>query len=413
MAFTQDGCHMIPLSLANILHHKLRSALSALGVAIAICMLITLAGLSRGSLEEVADRWDAIHADLIVYPSYWGQNITTASGGGLPDGEIEKLRQLTVGGAPAVEDVVPVFISRFRIGKQEHNIVGVRPRDLPMLTGGREIRPGGRAFDPDARFGQWLRQRLADARDEVVDIAPDELARHGGLEMVIDSRLARAAGLRVGDEIDAVGHRFRVVGIVPQGAMARGFMPLETAQWLFHGALGRSTLAFVRLKPGVNVGAAVEAIRRGQRLSAAPVAEYRAMLQSQIGSVMYQYVDMVNAILLVVALLFVLVVLYTMVLQRTREIAVLRSMGATRAFVLRQVLWESLVLTGAGAAAGVALSFLAGWAIQWFAPFLTVKVPWLYVPLAAAVALAGALLAGLYPAYRAMRVDMVEALTLE
>lgn len=60
------------LPLANILHHKLRSVLSALGIGIGICMLVTLSGLSRGTLSEVADRWDAVDAQLIVYPLGWG-----------------------------------------------------------------------------------------------------------------------------------------------------------------------------------------------------------------------------------------------------------------------------------------------------------------------------------------------------
>jgi len=49
---------MVPLPLANILQHKLRSLLTAAGIAAAVCMLITLSGLARGSLYEIADRWD-------------------------------------------------------------------------------------------------------------------------------------------------------------------------------------------------------------------------------------------------------------------------------------------------------------------------------------------------------------------
>jgi len=55
------------LPLANILHHTLRSTLSALGIGIGICMLVTLSGLARGTLYEVADRWEQVRADLIAY----------------------------------------------------------------------------------------------------------------------------------------------------------------------------------------------------------------------------------------------------------------------------------------------------------------------------------------------------------
>jgi putative ABC transport system permease protein len=124
-------------------------------------------------------------------------------------------------------------------------------------------------------------------------------------------------------------------------------------------------------------------------------------------------VDAVNAIALVIAFLFIMVTLYTMVLQRTREIAILKSCGASDAFLVRQVLAESLLLTGAGLAAGVALSFLAAWAIQTLRPLLTVTITWRWIAIAAVAAAAGAVAAGAYPAWRATRVDVGEALTLE
>jgi len=89
---------MLPLPVANILHHKLGSALSALGVAIGVCMLVTLSGLSRGSLEEVAHRWTGVDADLIVYPARLGDNISTASGGGLTGRDVRLVAGLTAGG---------------------------------------------------------------------------------------------------------------------------------------------------------------------------------------------------------------------------------------------------------------------------------------------------------------------------
>ena len=135
---------MIPLPLANVLHHKLRSALSALGVGIAVAMLITLGGLTRGWLEEVASRWEAVDADLIVYPARF-EDVTSFSGVGLPVADAAKVEALSVEGRPAVERVVSVFIlAQKPIGAGKHNVVGVAPEDLEVLLGGRKIRPGGR-----------------------------------------------------------------------------------------------------------------------------------------------------------------------------------------------------------------------------------------------------------------------------
>jgi putative ABC transport system permease protein len=102
-----------------------------------------------------------------------------------------------------------------------------------------------------------------------------------------------------------------------------------------------------------------------------------------------------------------------MVLQQTREIAILKSCGASNAFVIRQVLGEAMLLSAAGAMIGVAMSFGAAWAVATFAPLYTVTITWPWLALAAAAAVGGAAVSSLYPAWRATRVDMVAALTYE
>ena len=99
---------MAYLPLANILHHKLRSVLSALGIGVGICMLVTLSGLARGSLGEIADRWESVDADLIAYPN--GLDVTTISGPLLSDGVARKFLEHK----DLVADVVPVLLCRRR-----------------------------------------------------------------------------------------------------------------------------------------------------------------------------------------------------------------------------------------------------------------------------------------------------------
>ena len=228
---------------------------------------------------------------------------------------------------------------------------------------------------------------------------------------MIDSRLARAGHYRVGQKVQAAGHEWTIVGIVPAGVMTRVFLPLRTAQFLF-GDVTKCTMIFVKLKPGVDVGPAARAIRETTVQDVTPLTQYRGMLMAKFG-MMFTYVDIVNAFALVIAFLFIMITLYTMVLQRTREIAILKSFGASNAFILWQVLAESLILTGFGTAVGIGLSFFAGWLIQTFRPLLTVTITWQWIAVAIAAAAVGAILSGLYPAWRAMRIDVVEAMTLE
>ena len=407
---------MAYLPLANLLHHKLRSLLSALGIGIGVCMLITLSGLARGSLYEVAERWESVDADLIVFPRGWGENASDKSGSGLADGYARKIRQAH---PDIVRRVVPVFTWPVRLAGQDHLAAGVDANQWHALSGGRRLLRG-RLFDPDGRFAEWLERKLLapagpQQGEEVLEITPAELGdeAHDGLELVIDTRLARAGGYRLGRRVRFANHTWRIVGIAPAGVMARVFLPRRTAQFLFgSGDITKSTLMFVKLADGVDVGPAARAIGRTVRQDVVPLGRYRGMLVEKFG-ILFTYVDAVNVVALIIAFLFIMVTLYTLVLQRTREIAILKSQGASNAFIVRQVLAESVLLTGAGTAVGIALSFLAAWGVETARPLLTVAITGRWIAVAVAAAAVGAVLSGLYPAWRAVRVDVVEALTLE
>jgi putative ABC transport system permease protein len=407
---------MTYLPLANLLHHKLRSALSALGIGMGICMLVTLGGLSRGSLYEIADRWESVDAELVVFPRGWGDSAADKSGSGLRDACAAKVLEAHGG---IVEHVVPVFTWPMKLAGQDHLAAGVDPAQWHTLAGGRKLLDG-RLFDPNGDFARWIERRLGPAAagedpDEIVDLAPAELAHpdHDGLELVIDRRLAAAGHLRVGQRVRAANHDWTIVGIAPTGVMTRIFLPRRTAQYLFgSGDMRRSTLMFVKLRPGVDVGPAARAIRQTTAQDVVPLTRYRGMLVERFG-ILFVYVDAVNAIALVIAFLFIMITLYTMVLQRTREIAILKSCGASGWFLLRQVLAESVILTAAGTLVGVGLSFLAEWLIETVRPLLTVTITANWIAVATAAAAVGAVVSGLYPAWRAIRVDVVEALTLE
>lgn len=405
---------MVCLPLANILHHKTRSLLSAAGVAIGICMLVTLTGLSRGSLREVAQRWEAVDAELIVLPDTWGGHVASLTGPSVPDAAAGRIARAH---PDLVRRVVPVYLWSIHLAGQNHMVAGVDPNDWSLLSG-RDNVARGRLFDPEGRFDRWLRAQLslaAQRPEDVFDLTGAQLAAPGrnGLELVIDSRLARAGGLDVGARVRAAGHEWTIAGIVPAGGMARVYMTRPIAQGLFNGwNLDRSTLLFVQLAQSANIDDAARAISATSRLRVIPLRSYRTVLTRNFG-IVYFYVDAVNAVALVISFLFIMVTLYTTVLQRRREIAILRAGGASRRYILRQVLSEAWLLTGIGTVAGLGLSVLAAWAIERAQPLLTVAITWPMVLTAIGAAAVGALLSGLYPAWRATRVDVLEALTFE
>jgi putative ABC transport system permease protein len=399
------------LPLSNILHHKLRSVLSALGIGVGICMLITLSGLSRGSLGEIGDRWESVDAELIAYPKGLGTKITTISGGLLSDKAAERFLEHK----DLVQSVVPILLCGASIGGQDNLISGIDPWDWKTLTNDLKV-VDGVVPDHEGKFTRWYEKTVLTPSTQPdappLDLDDKVIAEHGGMELMVDERLAKKGRFHVGDTVNMENHAWKIVGICPSGVITRVFMPRRTAQKFFSGgSIHNSTLMFVKLRPGVDQNDACRKLAC-EYADLMPKQQYRASLDHTFG-IMFTYIDIVNAIALVIAFLFIMITLYMMVLQRTRDIAILKSCGASNWFILRQMLAESMLLTFTGTAVGIALSFPAAWLIQVFAPLLTVQLSFKWIAVAILAAAAGALVSGLYPGWRATRVDMVEALTNE
>ncbi|MDP6546252.1 MAG: ABC transporter permease [Phycisphaerae bacterium] len=398
------------LPLANIMHHKLASALNALGIGIGICMLLTLSGLARGTLFEISDRAQAVDADLIVCPRGWGDGVVTRSGVGLWE-SYAKLIDKKHG--DIVERIVPVFIWPIKLAGQDHRATGVSPEMWHTLTGGRKLPEGSRLFDPDNKFAKWLENELLAPVETPDDEPAEELdltkAPHNGLELIIDSRLASAGGFRVGQKVVSANHTWTIVGIVPHGVVTRVFMPRRTAQYLFGDSIQRCTLMFVKLKDGCDIGPAAAAIKETTGQDVMPLTAYRGMLRAKF-EIMFGYVDTVNCVALAIAFLFIMITLHTMVVQRNRDIAILKSSGASDWCIMRQVMSESALLTLGGTVLGIGLAFLAGWIIRTLKPLYTVEITWLWVLIACFAAGLGATFSSLYPAWCASRVDIAEVL---
>ncbi|MBK7598616.1 MAG: ABC transporter permease [Acidobacteria bacterium] len=101
------------------------------------------------------------------------------------------------------------------------------------------------------------------------------------------------------------------------------------------------------------------------------------------------------------------------VTERTKEIGVRRAIGAQRKDIIWQFLLEASTLTGIGGLLGIALGFLISLLLNLLMPSLPSKVPLLYVFIGFSVSVAIGLVAGIYPAFKASRLDPIEALRYE
>ncbi len=114
-------------------------------------------------------------------------------------------------------------------------ITGIDPWDWPKLT--RGIKPTkGTLPDADGTFTRWYENTVlapsTQPDEPAIDINEKMIAGHGGMELMVDQRLARKGHLDVGQTVDLDGHQFKIVGICPSGVITRVFMPRRTAEVL-------------------------------------------------------------------------------------------------------------------------------------------------------------------------------------
>jgi putative ABC transport system permease protein len=119
------------------------------------------------------------------------------------------------------------------------------------------------------------------------------------------------------------------------------------------------------------------------------------------------------SIAVVIGFLVIFQSMYTAVMERTREIGILKSMGAARFSIVSVVLRETMLLAVAGTALGIAATYFLRTFLHHRFPTMSFQVTGDWVAKAAAIALLGALFGALYPALKAARKDPIDALSYE
>jgi putative ABC transport system permease protein len=121
----------------------------------------------------------------------------------------------------------------------------------------------------------------------------------------------------------------------------------------------------------------------------------------------------IGGISLLVGAIGIVTIMTIAINERTSEIGLLRALGARQMQILSLFLGEAIVLAAIGGLTGLTLGAGIAWLLQLFLPALPVHISLTYVLLAEAIAISIGLVAGVVPAYRAAKLDPVEALRAE
>ena len=360
------------LVISNIRQRPLRSAISVLGVALGVTLVMLFTGLSRGMSDDLQRRSSNVRAEIIfTRPGSFQGTTTTAN---LSTKYVDMLNKVE-----GVESAVPVIRHFYASG-----IWGV-----DQVEG----------VDWDS-FAQLSNVRLIQGR-----------APRANDEIVIDETKA-SRNHPVGSSLKLFGQGdFKVVGIYSPESGARAKLTLAAMQD-FLEVPGKCSYVLVKCRNPADQVAVAKRINEqipGNKVQL--TADFFPSIENSVpGLAIFMRVLVVLAA--VVSALVVMLAMHTTITERTREIGILKAMGASRRYIISEIEREALAISFMGLIVGFALAALAGFGIHKATGLIFEFGGW-WVLTAAVIGMAGGALGALYPAARAANLDPVTALAYE
>jgi putative ABC transport system permease protein len=360
--------------LAGLRARPVRTTVSVLAVALEVILILVIIGLATGISNETGKRTEGVGADILLQPPS-SSLILAISPSTMPTSLAAKIREL-----PGVKVVSPVQI-------------------LPNSSSGLEIIYG---IEPES-FGA---------------LSQGFIWHKGGLfrnsdEVVVDDIYATTNKVTVGDKIDLVGHKFTISGIVEHGKGARLFVSFHTVEEMT-GRQERASLFFIKLNDPDQVQAVMNKIQDNMPdYKLTPIKQYAELMMSGNMPAFNAFISTVVFVAVCIGVLVIFLSMYTTITERTREIGILRSLGASKAFIVRLIFQESVVICLVGVVFGIGASLLIKQAVETIRPTLVVLITPGWIVEASVFAILSGIVGSFYPSLKAAGQDPVEALAYE
>ncbi len=403
---------IVLMALRGLRANLLRSLLATLGVVIGVAAVIAAMSILEGSQRDIVQRFESLGSETItIVPAL-------AKSGGRIVGTVQTL---TVEDAEAIRDprVCPsvansapqvsmagVSIKYFSRNKQA-TVLGTNEAFADM-------------YSYKVAQGRFISREDCNSKKKVV---------------VLGHRVARdlfGGAPAVNQTLKLNGHAFRVIGVMEKkgdigfvNVDRQAFVPVTTAQSRLLGIKFVHTIS-AQAQSSDLVDKAINEIKRelrrrhDVRIRSGAKDDFQVASQEEnrrqfreVTMIFEVVLYSIAGISLVVGGIGIMNIMLVSVTERTREIGVRMAVGAQRIDILGQFLIEAGVISLLGGAFGVGMGYLMSDTLENAVQVLETYTPVRAVIWALAMAILTGVLSGIYPAYKASRLDPVEALRYE
>ncbi len=422
---------IVSMATGTILANKLRSSLTVLGVVIGVTSIVGMTSLIRGFDQSLRDSIREIGPNTIFVAKFSGVSLSS----GKTFTELMRRPNLTIGDAKAIEEqttslqMVDVWLG-----------AGGPPSEERIFFESEHTKPIGILGTTDAfasinfmhvMAGRFFSDTEVRHRHNVVVLGQTPYLA------LFANRDAIGKVVRIGNE------RYTVIGVFEKRPSAGGFnlgqddfavIPYTCYQRQFglkavrighNGQRGEMLPVMIAAVPRDDVPRAVAMtdvervmrIRHGLRLDQPNdfdlITQDAALkVWDQVSRATLLALVVISSIALMVGGIGVMAIMMISVTERTHEIGLRKALGATRREILWQFLAEAVFLTSLGGVLGILLGSSIGVAVHYFSGF-PVSLPWWSFALGIGFSAFVGIVFGMFPAFKAARLDPIEALRYE
>jgi len=399
--------------------HKLRSALTVLGIVIGVTTVIAMVSIIEGFNNNIIQNFQAFGATLVQFQKY-----DPRFGPGERDESQRQRKNLTFEDAIALKAQCPSMLA---VSPERYTYSGEGP-SLDVIFGGKEATPDtviGTIDDYPIANNHFVGDGRFISEGDVTRSAPVTVLGYEVSQALFANRDP------IGKIVAIAGRKYQVVGVMEkQGATMfestdlHVYLPLTTFDSHFPQVKRNRgvNIATVPKKPEwveriVEEGRTVLRARRkvpfnkpddfGIMTPDKLIGNFKAITGGITLAMLF-----ISSIALLVGGVGVMNIMLVSVTERTREIGIRKAIGAVRRDIVQQFLVEAMTLSGIGGLIGVALGLAIAAAVRMLSPLPTTTPLWAIV-VGLAVSVSIGLFFGIYPAYKAARLDPVDALRYE